>query len=487
MTRPGQELLQGRAALSSLWSSLLVHGALLSIVWSADDDRLAAGMATLSFLLVAADARVRLRLSPLSPAMVYLYVLGCFHLGLAAPWFLGVASDPLPSWFVQEKLSPALLLVMGALGSFHAGLAWSVWCSPERPSVSERPYHNRVMYAVGLAVIAVGVVSLGIGLRSLGLDRVSDASYFDIYRLTHTYDPRFFTTSLQVAPMGLYLAAASAPMHRLRWVYGLGGLWILGILLLGFRGYALVPAATTAAVLHKRGLRPPRWSYVAGGLALLMLVPAIKTARDGRLADRGLEDFLLPEHPFAALEEVGGSLRPLVHTLTLMENEDLRWGKTYAQAISMVVPNVSSEWAGAQYVPVEDLPPSHWVTRLASPWHYQNYGGLGFSAVAEPYMNFGPLGVGVIFFALAAALIWADRLDAARPLHIAMWAMALGPLLWTTRNTSGVFFRPALWGVIVVFAAWQLSRLIAQTRSLQTAARVSRNPIDGSTHLTRLA
>ena len=271
--------------------------------------------------------------------------------------------------------------------------------------------------------------------------------------------------------MGLYLAAASAPLHRLRWVLLLGGIWIAGILILGFRGFALVPAATTAAVLYKRGLRPRRWMYAAAVAFILVIVPAIKHARDDRLVDRSLANFLLPEHPFAALEEMGGSLRPLVHTLNLMQNEDLRWGRTYLRSAAMVVPNLNADWSGAEYVPVEEMSPSHWVTRLASPWHYRNHGGFGFSAVAEPYMNFGALGVPLLFFLLAGALVWADRLDAARPVHLAVWAMALGPLLWTTRNTSGVLFRPAVWGLLTVLAAWQISRLVAQTPSLRSRSR----------------
>ena len=482
---------RSRTALTSLWLALLVHGALLGAAAYAGDDHFAACAALVSFAFATFGSGRWLGLSALSPAMVYLYVLGCFHLGLAGPWAVGLASEPLPDWFLQERLAPALSFVIAAVGCYHAGLAWAVWRHPEPPARALNSYHNTVMYYCGMGVMVLGVVSLALGLRALGFDRVRDATYFDVYRLTQTYDPRLFATSLQVAPMGLYLAVAAAPLHRLRWALLLGGLWMAGILVLGFRGFALAPAATTVAVLYKRGLRPTRWTYVAAAAAFLVAAPAIKNARDYRLADRGLEDFLLPERPFAALEEMGGSLRPLVYTLNLMENEELRWGRTYLRSAAMVAPNLSSDWTGAEYVPVEEMSPSHWVTRLASPWHYQNHGGFGFSAVAEPYMNFGPVGVPVLFFGLAGALVWADRMNATRPLHLAAWAMLLGPLLWTTRNTSGVFFRPAVWGLLVALAAWQLSRLIAQTGSLRPRlphahARTSRKRSHVKSHLSRI-
>ena len=130
----------------------------------------------------------------------------------------------------------------------------------------------------------------------------------------------------------------------------------------------------------------------------------------------------------------------------------------------MIVPNLSLEWSGDRYLAVEDLPPGHWVTRLAAPWHYAHHGGLGFSAVAESYMNWGPAGTVAVFLLLGAGVVAADRMDAARPAYLASWAMALGPLLWTTRNSSGVLFRPAVWGLAVVLGAWLISRWAGRFR-----------------------
>src|SRR5690606_314388 len=127
--------------------------------------------------------------------------------------------------------------------------------------------------------------------------------------------------------------------------------------------------------------------------------------------------------PLEALQEMGGSLRPLVHTIDLMENEPYRWGRTYWQALGQVVPNLSLRWQGDVYLPVEDMPPSHWVSRLAAPWNYKNFGGLGFSAVAEPYMNFGPWGVALVFWLLGYGLVRVDRIEMPRPTQLACWGI----------------------------------------------------------------
>jgi hypothetical protein len=68
-------------------------------------------------------------------------------------------------------------------------------------------------------------------------------------------------------------------------------------------------------------------------------------------------------------------------------------------------------------------------------------------------MNFGVPGVAVYFFFLAALLVAAYRGDAAQPTRLALWAVVLGPLLWTVRNDFHGFFRPVLLGIACLAAA----------------------------------
>src|SRR5262249_7051844 len=105
-------------------------------------------------------------------------------------------------------------------------------------------------------------------------------------------------------------------------------------------------------------------------------------------------------------------------------------------------------WEAPSAGSIDDLPPSHWITAAVDPWAYKNYGGMGFSAIAEPYMNFGTLGVVAYFFSLAFALIRLEQLSIRSSYALASWALLLGPLLWTTRNDFTEFFRPAVWGLL---------------------------------------
>ena len=464
-----------RNGVAVLGLSLAAHFCLWALAAGSGDDRTAALAATASFAVAGLAGLRSLGLHPLSPAMLYLWTLAAFHLGLAAPWSIGLESGRAPLWMLAHRLDASLALLVVAFGCYQAGLTVAVWRRPDAGRRSAPPrMHNTVMYRCGLLIAAAGVVLLAAGAWMIGIDRLAQATYFESYRLTQLYDPRLFISSLQVFPMGLYLAAAAAPARRMPWVAGLGLVWSLAVFVLGYRGFALTPAATMLAVLHKRGFRLPRAVWAAGLAALLIAVPAARSLRDNPLAERSLGDVALQFHPLDGLEEVGGSLRPLVHTLELMENEPFRWGYTYWQAIEMVLPNLALEWDSGGHMPVEKLPPSLWMARLAAPWHYYHGGGLGFSAVAEPYMNFGVAGVIAFFALLAAALVWCDRFDGLRPARVAVWAMALGPLLWTARNAFTVFVRPAVWGALLVLAAYLLSRAVADLARSRRSVRPAR-------------
>ena len=120
-----------------------------------------------------------LRLDPLSPAMVYLYLLGLFHLGLVVPWALGIETSQ-PAWLITNDLNPALAVVVVAITSYHAGAALAVWLWPaaplRNPASSVRCY-NSVLCSTGLAIVAVGLLAFGGGVQSLGLERLLRSDY----------------------------------------------------------------------------------------------------------------------------------------------------------------------------------------------------------------------------------------------------------------------------------------------------------------------
>ena len=439
-----------------------------------DDDRISALAAGVMLLVSLWLCLGSLRLHPLSPVMIYLYVFGLFHLGLVVPWALDIHASVLPHWMLRYPLTPALTLVIAAITAYQLGatLAASRWSAHvAREAEGGHRYHNPVLFHLGFVVVLGGLGLFGWGIHNIGFGRFLQASYIETFELVQMYDPRLFITSLTFVPVGLYVIAASAPARRMMAVLALTVAWSSVVFFLGFRSFALAPLVVTLAVLTKRGFRLHKSAYVAGLLIVMVAIPVARSMRNNRLAERSVADALTEIHPLAAFEEMGGSLQPLVYTLRLMEDEDLRWGRTYWQALSRVMPNLALNWENSGYLAVEDLPPTHWVTRLAAPWKHRNYGGLGFSAIAEPYMNFGVVGVALYFLALAVALVAVERFDQGRPTRLALWAAMLGPLLMTTRGSFDSFFRPVIWGWVVVLCLRVVADSLPASRRSGAASR----------------
>ena len=152
--------------------------------------------------------------------------------------------------------------------------------------------------------------------------------------------------------------------------------------------------------------------------------------------------------------EMGQSIRPLIETESRIGPTDYRHGKTYLIALKSIIPNLALRWQASTTEVLDDLPPNLWITALADPWTYKNYGGMGFSAIAEPYMNFGVAGVVGYFLLLAYALVRLEQVSIRSSYALATWGLILGPLLWTTRNDSSNFFRPVVWGLLFLGVLW---------------------------------
>jgi O-antigen polysaccharide polymerase Wzy len=236
------------------------------------------------------------------------------------------------------------------------------------------------------------------------------------------------------------------------------GLWCLSLFYLGFRGPALIAGLIVCAVALKKGVSFPRWVPWLTAASLLLAVPVVHVIREQPINERSfgmsVSDFDLLDGP----AEIGSAIRPAVETCSLIDSGSYRYGMTYLLGLKGILPNLAVHWEAPSAGSIDSLPPNHWITAVADPWSYENYGGMGFSAIAEPYMNFGIVGVVGYFCLLAFILVRVEEIAIRSSEALACWAVVLGPLLWTTRNDFTNFFRPAAWGLLCIGAVLFFSR-----------------------------
>jgi hypothetical protein len=416
-----------------------------------------------------------------TPSALYLMALAAFHLGLIVPCVAGLCEPPLWLASVPEPaLAGALLCVLIAFLCLEIGFlaGWRQLARKPVAFVFAAPARRRpsTLYSGGLFLSAAALTLTLLNIATIGVNRFFGASYgYELYALT---DSRLLQTGLFLLfPAGSVIALAGARAGRetvgaLAAIAGAN----LALLWAGDRGGAV--SLDAAAVMIWTGTRGPlpRRLIVLGSVAVLLLVPVVGALRQLPRNNIGLSavyEAASEASPLSALTEMGGSLRPLVETLRLVPRDvPHRYGRSYLSAAARLLPNLGLSRAESQWTDPASLPPNSWITYTVAPWSFASFGGLGFSAVAEPYLNFGVAGVLAYFLALGVAL---GRLDLAlarglsrRKLAIA--AVVFMPLLITVRNDFHGFVRPAVWGACLVL----LIEKVHRAHSAHTTRRAAR-------------
>jgi hypothetical protein len=252
----------------------------------------------------------------------------------------------------------------------------------------------------------------------------------------------------------------------------IGACCIVFLLLSGYRSIALFPVFVGAVSWVKMGNKIP--TLVAVSLAFLTL---LSISMVGYLRQQGsyesynegtFSDSLEQADVSQSLSSMGQSVGVLAHTLRLIpEEEGYRWGRTYWLYVKKAMPNIGTELdvsdsrtalykkISANKKALFDIIPSDWATYHILPTQFKTGGGVGFSAVAEPYMNFGLIGV-VIYFLLLGAFLC--NLDRKIIFYNPKWFIFSSCFYWyfvvTVRNDFGNFFKPAIF-LLLIMLIWK--------------------------------
>jgi hypothetical protein len=378
----------------------------------------------------------------LSFPATYLLLLGVFHLGLVVPLALGARPRFDEDWLHSGSMSKSLVLVALASACFALGVV-AGGRDHDGGSSPDDPVAARSLLIGGLLWAAVGAVLYWKGGESLGVLRMS---YDDYWTTIEVSDNRAFSTGLMFVVSGALVAAAGAS-RRSMWYLAVGlALALAPIFARGFRGIPITTGIAFLVVWYRKSPRVATRVALIGCALALVLVPAIRMTREAAIAPVATP--VSQVNPFEFFTEAGGSLRPLVETLQAIDSgrERLWMGRSYSLAAARVVPNVSLRWEATANEEAS-LTPDQWVSRRADDWK------LGFSGVAEPYLNFGIAGVVLYFAALGFLLVRADALAGRNPYWCAVVASTQAALLWTVRNDVMALIRTAAWSAAVVLTA----------------------------------
>lgn len=414
----------------------------------------------------------------------YVVCLFVFHYGLvvqyAYGWVIAKSWDDLLPWV--EMAVWISNLALGCLGTGLCAYLLAARPPPRLPAqmsnakISQNLSRLRIL-SVGL-LIASGIL-IAIAFARLG--NILSFSRFDLFY--HAVDTRWvgvFTMIAPAAALGFFFSARTAREKTISYLSM--PLLLLLFLATGIRSLALFPlmAGVVLWVKFGRRINPAIAAFVL--FAVIFVIPVV-----GHLRTMGAyEDIVSASAIAEAAEEanvgrafasMGGSLNVVVHTLKeIPANEHYRYGHSYLNYVFDSIPNIgfnmdrTSSRANAglnfgdQTAALFNLAPADWAAFQIVPSQFRSGGGTGFSAIAEPYFNFGVPGV-VIFFLLVGVFL--GKLDNIDVLVFFRWLVFSCLLYWnfltTVRNEFGMFVKPTIFTLLVVFG-WLLVRRMAGAR-----------------------
>jgi len=390
-----------------------------------------------------------------SPSSIYLLVFGVFHFGLTLVVGIGLLSPEVEAlvslWFYRQETKEAIFLAsLGAvscsIGIHLAHLLGSRFSPTRVPETDGNHRYARALSLVGGILVIISVGAWFFAVVASGGPSLLVSSYVEYLDATESSSSVIAFIWFGMG-LGLSFLAASEPSRWRLISFSAFVCFALVALPLGLRGEVLFPSFAGAVIMAKRTKPPSTKLAIAGGLMLLFVIPLLKDVRQEGIANASG----VSGNPLDGLTELGQSLRPTAEVVYWHELGDrFQGGATY--------------WAPFQrpfcrVQPSLSCIPADRDERLTGTLVLNRVGPIGFSPIAEAFLNFGQAGV-VLIMCLIGLLL--GRMDLWQPtrLRCAALGVILVELLINVRNSFAATPSHIIMGIVLLFTVAFLARAI---------------------------
>ncbi len=430
---------------------LLISAGLVAPVMQLDHERMLypACVAVSTMFVWMLASWYWLRRTLFEPYPLFILSAALFNAGQAFLEVFGMNPNGMLKGRVSpEVLTPALYQVAVSVAFLHAG---ALAATARRKADDDEVLGDRRQKAsriAGWCLLAAAIVPTIVLFRS-SFSLVMDFGYMSLFRNLNTMSTTLAISSFFVPGVIFLLAGARNKRGIQMFCLTATACYAGAYLFMGARGSAAMCCVAVAWVFDRSIRRIPRPVILTMGLVAMLIFPLVRETRGtGGRYRMSLEDQLETlgnlENPISSsVSEMGHSLVTVTHTLTLVpESRPFDYGASYLYALTAVIPNVG--WAVHPSVAHGLL--SEWLVKTVDPFIAAAGGGLGFSFIAEAYLNFGwyggPLWLGVVGFALSWLFLKADGGDPARQ---ALAASFLSFFFVFARGEAAIVARGLVW------------------------------------------
>lgn len=359
-------------------------------------------------------------------------------------------------WFSEAQIIPAAYYVAVCIATWSLGMLMLAGRN-DRAASPVAVGTVRGLFRIGFLFFLVALLPVVWQIRET-LQVVASGGYLALYQQDVVVGfaawqdvlGRFFV------PGALIVVAAGRDHARLRRVAtGALLLYAAAQFAAGHRSAALLPLLAFFFVWHHSVRRISR-AVTVSVLALLagVVIPSIAILRTtNTMADFSpaaiAEALSSTENPFfATIHEFGGSMSTVVHSLQLVPAQRPHDnGMGYVRSLYTIVPSLSGE----RNAGVAEGTYSGWLIWTVDPATAAAGGGLGFSAIAESYVNFGWVGGPLMFLVLSLLghALLARFGDYRHALHVVVSGVFLNAMLFWPRAETVAVVRPIVWFALV--------------------------------------
>jgi hypothetical protein len=248
---------------------------------------------------------------------------------------------------------------------------------------------------------------------------------------------------------------------------------------IGYRASGAMPLAAWLWLRHASGRTVSRRLLGLSAVLLFGVLPLVREVRVIPGAERDSIRFFrdafesIGDPVRATLSEFGGTARVLADTISLVPStRAFDYGTSYWYAAMTLLPNFFWD----VHPTVAHGTASDWLVWTLEPASAAAGGGIGYSNLAEGYLNFGIIGVALSMFVIGFGFGLAQRW-ATDPAKLAVVAVVTAFLLRWPRDEVAAMVRPVLWFAVTPYFTARLINALANRRSaprwvrLRTLAR----------------
>lgn len=381
--------------------------------------------------------------------------------------------------FRESDIFDGLFLVLVSLTAFHIGALLSLLTAKGMLQVENDRSFAYALRVVGMSLIVVSAIPTALRLREFATIAYRDG-YQGLYIESASYSSGLFAilTSLFVTGIIFLLAGSKGKKMSIALSMMLMGLYVGIYLLIGVRNKAIMPLIAYVWVWHKIVKPLPKvFLFSCGFVILFFIFPLLRFIRNSPISQiqnvfqlweiyRDIDNSVV-----AAIGEMGKSIETVIYTMQFVPKvRGFALGSTYINSLLILIPNLFWDTHPAtgnrlSFWLVEQVYPSHYLVVAGKGWT------IGYSFIAEAYLNFGWLGsivcLAVIGSLFVRFILW-GRQDIQK---IATVAAFLPYFLFYSREESLNLTRSLLYYSVIPYSLVLLVHLGAGMKRRLSANR----------------